>query len=125
MIPSEQESAKAISLAKKALADYRRFWPGNAGKLDVEFYELDLLEDSERFMAVDIVLDEIKPGDRDGPHTPNNVTAHPPFQGFPLYAFCWNSAHFEKRMYFKFALISGSGKSQLAVYSLHETRTLV
>jgi hypothetical protein len=126
MIPSERGSNEAIVAAQKALADYAgRFWPGNPGKLELEFYELDLLKDSEQFMALDIILDEIMPGDRVGPPPPNDVSTHPPFPGFPLYAFCWSSAHFGKRMYFKFALISGSGKTRLAVYSLHEPRELV
>jgi hypothetical protein len=130
MIPSEQESAEALLRARQALEDHQRFWLGNVGKVELEFFELDLLEDSERFMAVDIALGEITPKDRDGPPPPDNVTSHPPFCGFPMYAFCWSSPQFSRRMYFKFALIPGSGKTQmgktkLAIYAFHEPRTIV
>lgn len=131
MIPSRQESVEVICRAKQALEDHKRFWFGNVGKVELEFFELDLLEDDERFVAVDMALGEIAPEDRDGPHPPDNVASHPPFAGFPMYAFCWNSKHLARRMYLKFALIPGSGKTQmgnktkLAIYSFHEPRTRV
>ncbi len=69
MIPSPQESAEAISSAKEALENYSRFFFGNA-KLENELYDLGLLSAEERYMAVDIALQEITPADRRGPNPP-------------------------------------------------------
>jgi hypothetical protein len=130
MIPSNQELAEVIRSAQCALDHHRDFWLGNAGKVELEFYELDLLERDERFMALDIALSEITPNDYDGPNPPGDISSHPPFQGCRMFAFCWNSAHFARRLYFKFALTSPSGKTQMAkpklvIYSFHEPRTRV
>jgi hypothetical protein len=112
-------SSLAIEDAKKALEQYKRFWLGNPEKVEVELYGLGLLTEGERYMAMDIALQEISPACRLGPEPPNDVSSHPPFYNQSLYAFCWDSAHFSKTMYFKFALISGSGATRLAVYSFH------
>jgi hypothetical protein len=130
MIPSIQELADAIRQAQRALEDHQRFWLGNQGKVELEFYELDLLESNERFMAVDMALSEITPADYEGPGPPNDLVSHPPFAGCRMFAFCWQSAYLKRSMYFKFAVTPGYGKTQiskpkLAVYSFHEPRTRV
>ena len=123
MILSNKESVAALTAAKQALEDYRgKFWLGNLPKVEREFHELDLLDESERFMAIDIALQEITATDRCGPEPPHDVSDHPPFRNLQLYAFCWNSAEFKKRMYMKFALASDCTKTKLVVYSFHESR---
>ncbi|MGD0871172.1 MAG: hypothetical protein ABSB88_16580 [Bryobacteraceae bacterium] len=120
MIPFLQlDSLSAIAAAKKAIEEYGRFWLGNE-KVEAEFYYLDILTERERLMAVDIALQEILPACRLGPQPPDDVSSHPPFKGRHLYAFCWHSEEFKKDLYFKFALVSGSGSTRLAVYSFHE-----
>jgi hypothetical protein len=122
MILSPQGSAEAIAAAKRSLENYGRFWFGNL-KVESDFYDLGLVTEQERYMAVDIALQEIGPHDRSGPEPPNNVSSGPPFHKRYLYAFCWKSKEFAKLMYFKFAVIPGSGKSRLAVYSFHESKS--
>jgi hypothetical protein len=123
MIPSIQESIDALVRAKQALEDYRgKFWFGNLTKVEREFVELDLLDESERFMAIDIALQEIEPGHRSGPPEQSNVSDHPPFAGLRLYAFCWESAERKKRMYMKFALSPDCKQDRLVIYSFHESK---
>ena len=129
MIPSLSESTTALQQARQALDHHREFWYGNAGKLEVEFYELDLFATTERVDAVDIALGEIGPSDRQGPPPPDNMIASGVNQGRKLFAFCWQSQHFKTRMYLKFAIVSGIGrgavaKPRLLLFSLHETRNL-
>ena len=124
MILSNQESEDALKAAKQALKDYRgRFWLGNPTKVEREFHELDLLDEPERFMAIDIALQEITPTHRCGPEPPNDTSVHPPFRNLQLYAFCWNSAELMRRMYLKFALASECTKTRLVIYSFHESRS--
>jgi hypothetical protein len=122
MIPSGRESAEAISAARKALEDFGRFWLGHIQKVEKEFLDLDLWDESDRFMAIDIALSEITPTDRLGPNPPNDFSSHPPFLRQRLFAFCWSSAHFGQRMYFKFAVVGDTKIPRLVVYSLHEAR---
>jgi hypothetical protein len=122
MIPSSQSSAKAVESARRALDEHGRFWLGNVAKVENEFYTLGLITKEERYASVDIALQEICPGDRLGPQPPDDTSSHPPFRGLRLYAFCWASAHFAKRMYVKFALIDGSGPTKLVLYSFHEEK---
>lgn len=73
MIPSVQlDSSAAIRLARGALAERDRFLFGNE-KLESEFYALDLLSAEERYMAIDVALQEISPACRRGPQPPNDV----------------------------------------------------
>jgi hypothetical protein len=121
MIPSDQESAEAIRAAKDALENHKRFFFGNA-KLEGELYDLGLITAEERYMAVDIALQEIAPADRRGPNAPNDVTSYGPYRSDRLLAFRWRSAEFNRVMYIKFAVVRGSGNPRLVVYSLHEHR---
>lgn len=74
-------------------------------------------------MGIDIALQEITYADRCGPPHPNDISSHPPFWGQHLYAFKWASAHFQRKMYMKFALVEGMhGKEAIAIYSFHEAR---
>jgi hypothetical protein len=121
MIPSDQESADAITAAKEALENYGRFFFGNT-KLEQELYDLNLLSVAERYMAIDIALQEITPATRRGPNPPNHESSHGSFRGNRLFAFRWNSCNFSTLMYFKFAIHRGSGKARLVVFSFHEHR---
>jgi hypothetical protein len=121
MIPSNQESADAIVAAKEALDNYGRFFFGN-NKLEKELYDLGLLSAAERFMAIDIALQEITPATRRGPNPPNDESSSGPFRGNRLFAFRWNSCNFSRLMYFKFAIDSGSRRPRLVVFSFHEHR---
>jgi hypothetical protein len=121
MIPSDQESGQALAWAREALDENGRFWLGNLTKMERELYELDLLTEDERYVAIDIVLTEIGPENRKGPAPPDDHACHGPFLGEKLYAFKWRSKHFQKLMYFKFAIVSSPPPEKLAVYSLHET----
>jgi hypothetical protein len=121
MIPCHQESSSALEGAKRALEVYRgRFWLGNISKVEQEFFRLDLLDEEERFMALDIALQEITPDDRCGPPPSNDRSSHGPFKDCKLFAFKWHSSQFGKEMYFKFGLPIDSGEARLAVYSFHE-----
>jgi hypothetical protein len=118
MIPSRHklDSASAIRLAKEALEAGGRFWQGNH-KIEEEFYTLDLLAPEERYMGVDIALQEIAPCWRLGPQPPNDLT----HAGDHLYAFYWESHEFGKFMYFKFALSFDAGRTHLVLHSFHES----
>ena len=121
MISSERGSQEALACARKALEEHDRFWLGNVPKMEAEFYELGLLTEEERYMAIDIALIEIVPGDRKGPVAPHDRASHGPFFGEKLYAFKWQSQQLKKLMYLKFALPSDPPPEKLAVYSFHET----
>jgi hypothetical protein len=109
------DSLSAIRLARETLENNGRFWLGNE-KIETEFYELDLLTAEERYMAVDIALQEIAPCCRLGPQPPGDRSG-----GKYLYAFYWPSPEFKKDMYFKFALSTDAGRTHLIVYSFHES----
>src|ERR1039458_10808273 len=99
MILSNKEWLAALTAAKQALEDYRgKFWLGNLPKVEREFHELDLLDESERFMAIDIALQEITATDRCGPEPPHDVSDHPPFRNLQLSSFCLTSASFLARL---------------------------
>ena len=115
---SEVDSATALGMARRVLDDTGDFRYGNA-KLEAEFYELGLLTPSERFVAVDIALSQIKPEDRFGPNPPGNISFHP-YGGRTLYAFRWHSPEFGKRMYLKFCLTGTTGTELLVLYSFHK-----
>ena len=118
MIPYGQrtDSASAIRLAKEALEAHSRFWLGN-DKIEEELFNLNLLAPEERYMGVDIALNEIAPCWRLGPQPPNDVSR----AGDPLYAFYWASAEFKKCMYLKFALSFDAGRVHLVLHSFHES----
>jgi hypothetical protein len=123
MIPLVQEYACAIAAAKAALeASGGRFWLGNPGKVEGEFFDLGLLAEGERRIAVDIALCEITAHDRKGPEPPDDYSSHPPYKGIRLFAFKWRSNHFMKVMYFKFGFIEEPKPKKLAIYSIHEDR---
>ena len=122
MISSRQECEGVLHKARIALEAYGKFWLGN-DKIETEMVDLELLTASERFMSLDLILNEIGYDSYQGPAPPQDVSSHPPFKGFPLHAFCWNSVSLGRRMYFKFSIITGSGRSRLAVYSLHAPRS--
>ena len=120
MIPSVQlDSWTAIKAAQNALRKFARFVAGNA-KLEAEFYALGFLSAEERYMAVDIALQEITPACRLGPQPPNDRSCGL-YRSKPLYAFCWRSPEFNKEIYFKFAFASASDGDHLIVYSFHES----
>lgn len=122
MILSHQESIEALATARQALENYRgKFWFGNLAKVEREFVELGLFEETERSMHIDIALQEINHGDRRGPDPPGDVSSHPPFPNLKLYAFCWYSPELQKRMYMKFALSLDCVKPRLVLYSFHES----
>jgi len=120
MIPWAQlDSWTAIKAAQSALQKFGRFLAGNV-KLEAEFYALGLLSAEERYMAVDIALQEITAACRLGPQPPNDRSCGL-YRGKPLYAFCWQSQEFKKEIYFKFAFASASDGNHLIVYSFHES----
>lgn len=122
MIPSDQESEEVLKRARAALAAGDGFLRGNVAKIDAEFFVLDLNRHVDRVAALNAALAEIKPSDRRGPQPPNDLASHSPFLGARLYAYRWDSSHFEKRMYIKFALpVMVDGRERLALYSLHES----
>lgn len=121
MISSGQECAEVIRSAKAALEVRGNFFFGNE-KIENELVELNLLSRSERYMAVEILLDEISFASYQGPAPPNDVCSHPPYRGSVLHAFCLNSASLGKRVYFKFSVVSGKSGASLALYALHPPR---
>jgi hypothetical protein len=115
---SDVESASVLAAARRALSERRGFRYGNL-KLENEFYELGLLTRDERFAAVDIALDQVRPEDRCGPDPPGNIS-FPPYGGRRLYAFKWHSDEYGSMMYLKFCLTGTTGVELLVLYSLHK-----
>lgn len=123
MIPSVQGSREAIAAARVSLDDHGgRFWFGNPGKVEREFYELGLLTEEERYVAIDMALQELCADHRLGPQPPDDISSHRPFPGERLFAFSWHSGYMGKQMYIKFALLEGSGPCKMALYSFHEEK---
>lgn len=121
MISSSVECAAILRSAKAALATHGNFFLGNL-KIESELVDLDLLTSSERFMTVDLLLDEISFAQYQGPAPPNDVCAHLPYKGAPLHAFCWKSSSLGKRIYLKFSVVSTNAGDRLVLYSLHPPR---
>lgn len=120
MILSPQlDSRMAIDAARSALQRFGRFVAGNV-KLEAEFYALELLSAAERYMAIDMALQEIKSADRLGPQPPSD-RSFGLYRGRQLYAFCWRSPEVKKEIYFKFAFAPASDGDHLIVYSFHES----
>lgn len=121
MISSAQECGEIIRSAKLALEMRGKFFFGNE-KIENELVELNLLSKSERYMAVELLLDEISFASYQGPAPPNDICSHPPYRGTALHAFRLNSTTLGRRIYFKFSVVSGKSGDSLAVYALHPPR---
>jgi hypothetical protein len=117
---SDVESVAILAAARRAIGKQSSFRFGNL-KLENDFYELDLLTREERFAAVDIALDQIKPEGRCGPDPPGNISFRP-YAGRPLYAFKWYSDVYGSMMYLKFCLAGTTGSELLVLYSFHKDR---
>ncbi|MEK7406686.1 MAG: hypothetical protein AAB225_16540 [Acidobacteriota bacterium] len=115
---SDVVSASILAAARRALSERPDFRHGNV-KLENEFYELGLFTPAERFAAVDIALDQIRPEDRCGPDPPGNIS-FPPYGRRPLYAFKWYSDEYGSMMYLKFCLTGTTGLELLVLYSFHK-----
>ena len=115
--PSIRELDKKIKAAKEAIAQGRRDFV-NINKVIGELYKLEILDSSEVWRLIPILLREIKPEDYSG--------GKPPYRSYEkrikdleLFAFTWYSEHLQRKMYIKFAL-----DNDTYVYvSLHEDKT--
>jgi hypothetical protein len=115
------ESASMLAAARRAITHRGDFRFGNL-KLENEFCELGLFTRDERFAAVDIALDQIRPEDRCGPDPPGNISFRP-YGGRTLYAFKWYSDVYGSMMYLKFCLTGTTGSELLVLYSFHKDHT--
>jgi hypothetical protein len=118
---SSVESASALAEARRALNEQGDFRFGNVVKLENDFCELGLFTRDERFAAVDVALDQIRPEDRCGPDPPGNISFRP-YVGRPLYAFKWYSDEYRSMMYLKFCLTGTTGVELLVLFSFHKDR---
>ncbi len=114
--PTGREVDKRLKEAKEALKS-RRVAFANLPKCLGELMRLEIGDADEVWDLLLDLLEEITIGDYAGGRPPQKNT-EPDGTGAELYAFCWNSHRYGKRMYLKFAIKDGT----YYYVSLHESR---
>jgi len=118
--PSHKELKRKIETARRLLAAGR--WAAAASeKLWANFAELNLFLPAEQRSALRAALAELEPEFYCGTRPPTR-SYEPAAKDAEMFAFVWQSRHFGKAMYCKWA-IGGSGTSaRLILFSLHPSR---
>ncbi len=117
--PSDRELDKKINAAKAALQAQNGLY-ANPSKAVGELYELEIESQVQLWKLILELLDEISPKDYVG-RKPPDKSYEKLIDGQELFAFCWNSAKLQKKMYIKFALKEG----RYYYVSLHRSRDLL
>ena len=117
--PSDGELDKKLKAARAALTAQNGLYV-NVSKVVGELYALEIESPDQIWKLILALLDEITPGDY--------VGARPPLKSYEkvienqeLFAFCWDSTKFGKRMYIKFAL----RENRYYYVSLHRSKERV
>src|SRR5271170_4422535 len=112
--PTGREVDKRLKEVKEALKS-RKVAFANIAKAVGELMRLEIDGTDELWDLILGLFEEIMIGDYAGGRPPQKNT-EPDGTGAELYAFCWNSRHYGKRMYLKFAIKDGT----YYYVSLHE-----
>lgn len=115
---TDGEIEAGIRRAKEELAS-EEWYPAYTFALQEDWDELGVETDEERLEALVAATAEVSPSDWDNPPPPGTAL-EPVCRGSVIYQFVWDSAHFGKLMFFRFALHKADGK--LFVFSIHKAR---
>lgn len=111
----EELAAVAQDLQRASVALGEGDWyPANTFNLDEDWRRLDLWGDEERLDALRRAAAEVRIDDFNPPPPPSRA-GEPACRRALMRAFVWESASFNQRMYFKFAIHQG----YLYIFSLH------
>lgn len=119
--PSFKELNKKIRLAREVF-DRDGYRPADPAKLASNFSWLRLLDLESQTAALKAALDEIGVKNYCGSRPPDK-SYEASTRDAELFEFRWESAHFRRKMYFKFTIINPcSSEPVLYVYSIHVNR---
>jgi hypothetical protein len=114
--PSGHELTKKIKNAIEAVRQKRRDFV-NISKVVGELEALDIMDSSEVWDLILILLEEVKPENYSGGRPPYR-SYEKKIEGIELFSFTWHSQHLQQEMYIKFAL-----DGDIYVYvSLHKSK---
>jgi hypothetical protein len=114
--PSVKELLGKIEQAREHVA--KDDWlPVDPLKVLPEFEDLECFTAGERQKALEAALNEINPEDYEGQRPPAKAYEQP-CKNAELFAFCWHSTHFKKKMYLKFCFV----QKTFYVVSIHRSR---
>lgn len=114
--PSHREITGKLKAAKEAI-EKGYYLPADATKATVNLESLDLWGEDEIRKAFLDSISEITPDDYEGRRPPETSIEREVF-GEEMFAFCWESKRFSKRMYLKFCIKKGT----FYYISFHETK---
>lgn len=104
--PTDAALSYKIKQARELLKDKDGFF-ANERKATSDFLELGISRSSELWPLVRIALTEITAKSYVGGRPPN-PSYEPDVQGEDCWEFCWDSAHFGKRMFLRFMVMDDS-----------------
>jgi hypothetical protein len=114
--PSHREISAKIKAAKEAI-ERGKFSPADFKKAAADLEKLDLWGKEEMRKTFFESLTEITPNDYEGQRPPAKSMEKKVFNE-EMFAFCWDSKRFLKRMYLKFCMKQG----HFYYISFHETK---
>ncbi len=114
--PSHREISAKLKAAKEAI-EKGCYLPADVKKATADLENLDLWGEDEIRKAFLDSLSEIKPDDYKGHRPPEKSMEKEVFKE-EMFAFCWESKRFSKRMYLKFCIKKGT----FYYISFHETK---
>jgi hypothetical protein len=114
--PTDKEINRKLSVARKAAADKCYFLLSPAEVYD-DLDELELITDEDFQRGLHTALSEITVKDYAGSYPPMK-SYEPVIKDKELFAFCWESSYFKRRIYLKFAVLA----EEICIVSFHTSR---
>jgi hypothetical protein len=114
--PTVREIDKKIKAAKKAVCE-KKTYIANLLKIYSDFNDLEIYDTEEIWSHIQALLEELTSENYCGGHPPEEAREKE-IQGEDLYAFCWQSKKYQKKMYLKFAIVD----EYFYLASIHESR---
>jgi len=114
--PTAYELTKKIKKANEAVSQKQRDFV-NISKVVGELEALEIMDSSEVWDLILVLLKEIKPENYSGGHPPHK-SYEKRITGIELFSFTWHSDYLQQEMYIKFAF---DGDTYVYV-SLHKSR---
>ena len=118
--PSHKELKRKIETARRLLA-LGRWGAAENEKLWANFAELDLTLAEEQECALRAAFAELRPEFYYGTRPPTR-SYEPAARDAEMFAFVWQSKHFGKAMYCKWAIVGSRRTARLVLFSLHPSR---
>ena len=118
--PTDKEISGKLAAARLAVAD-RQYSFLRPDKVYTDLAELNLFTNEDIQLGLAAALAEIRSKQYAGSHPPLRAYEEG-IQQKELFAFCWDSDHFGRRVYLKFVDLTNKNGPGLSIVSLHVDR---